>query len=79
MLNVLPDDLWLKLRKGTTIWEALKKTDVELESDCGGLGKCGKCKIRVISSVRPPVSEEKELLDPEENQKGPCCPYRGIG
>ncbi len=70
MLNVLPDDLWLKLRKGTTIWEALQKTDVELESDCGGLGKCGKCKIRVISSVRPPVAEEKELLDPEELKNG---------
>ena len=70
MLNVLPDDLWLKLRKGTTIWEALKKTGVELESDCGGLGKCGKCKIRVISSVRPPVAEEKELLDPEELKNG---------
>lgn len=70
MLNVLPDDLWFKLRKGTTIWEALEKTDVEIESDCGGLGKCGKCKIRVISSVRLPVSEEKELLDPEELKNG---------
>jgi len=70
LLNVLPDDLWLKLRKGTTIWEALKKTDVALESDCAGLGKCGKCKIRVISSVRPPVAEEKELLDPEELKNG---------
>jgi len=70
MLNVLPDDLWLKVRKGTTIWEALQKTDVELESDCGGLGKCGKCKMRVISSVRPPVAEEKELLEPEELRNG---------
>ncbi|MGD9334997.1 MAG: ASKHA domain-containing protein [Desulfobacterales bacterium] len=70
LLNVLPDDLWLKLRRGTTIWKALKKTDVALESDCGGLGKCGKCKIRVISSVRPPVAEEKELLDPEELENG---------
>jgi uncharacterized 2Fe-2S/4Fe-4S cluster protein (DUF4445 family) len=70
LLNVLPDDLWLKLRKGTTIWEALKKTDVALESDCGGLGKCGKCKIRVISSVRPPVAEEKELLESEELKNG---------
>ena len=70
MLNVLPDDLWLKLRRGTTIWEALQNTHVALESDCGGLGKCGKCKIRVISSVRPPVAEEKELLDSEELKNG---------
>ncbi|MFO7970942.1 MAG: ASKHA domain-containing protein [Desulfobacterales bacterium] len=70
MLNVLPEDLWLKVRKGTTVWEALEKTDVELEGDCGGMGKCGKCKIRAISSVRPPVEEEKELLDPEELKNG---------
>jgi uncharacterized 2Fe-2S/4Fe-4S cluster protein (DUF4445 family) len=69
-LNVLPHDLWLKLRRGTNLWEALQKTDVNLESDCGGLGKCGKCKIRVISSVRPPVEEEKKLLDPKELKNG---------
>jgi uncharacterized 2Fe-2S/4Fe-4S cluster protein (DUF4445 family) len=69
-LNVLPDDLWLKVRRGKTIWEALLKEDVELAGDCGGLGKCGKCKIRVISSIGKPTKEEKELLDEEELKQG---------
>jgi uncharacterized 2Fe-2S/4Fe-4S cluster protein (DUF4445 family) len=69
-LNVLPDDLWLKVRRGKTIWEALLEEDVELEGDCGGLGKCGKCKIRVISSIGKPTEEERELLDEEELKQG---------
>ena len=69
-LNVLPDDLWLRIPKGESIWEALQNTDVELESDCGGLGTCGKCKIKVLSEIDPPSIEEKELLDEKEVSQG---------
>lgn len=69
-LNVLPDDLWLKVRQGDTVWEALRDTNVDLEGDCGGLGKCGKCKIRVLSSIGPPTEREQELLDEEELSQG---------
>ena len=69
-LNVLPDDLWLKVRQGNTVWEALQNTEVELEGDCGGLGKCGKCKIKVVSSIGPPSEQEEELLDEDELEQG---------
>ena len=69
-LNVLPDDLWIKLPEGETIWEALQNTNVELGGDCGGLGKCGKCKIKVLSEIDPPTTEEEELLDSIELQQG---------
>ena len=69
-LNVLPADIWLKVKRGITLWEALQKTDVELEGECGGLGKCGKCKIRVITAIGPPTAETAELLTPEELEKG---------
>jgi uncharacterized 2Fe-2S/4Fe-4S cluster protein (DUF4445 family) len=69
-LKVLPEDLWLKVRRGKTIFEALQKTDVELEGDCGGLGKCGKCKVKVLSSIGPPSMEGKELLKEEEIRQG---------
>ncbi|MCG6917343.1 MAG: ASKHA domain-containing protein [Deltaproteobacteria bacterium] len=69
-LKVLPEDLWLKVRRGKTIYEALQKTDVELEGDCGGLGKCGKCKVKVLSSLGPPSMEGKELLGEDEIRQG---------
>jgi uncharacterized 2Fe-2S/4Fe-4S cluster protein (DUF4445 family) len=69
-LNVLPDDLWLKVREGETISEALENENVELAGDCGGLGKCGKCKVKVLSSVGPPTEAEERLLDEDELQQG---------
>jgi ferredoxin len=69
-LNVLPDDLWLRIPKGESVWEALQSTDVELESDCGGLGTCGKCKIKVLSEIDPPSLQERELLDEQELRQG---------
>jgi uncharacterized 2Fe-2S/4Fe-4S cluster protein (DUF4445 family) len=69
-LNVSPDDLWLNVRQGETVWKALQKTDVELEGECGGLGKCGKCRIKVLSSIDPPSKAGKELLDEEELKQG---------
>jgi len=53
-----------------TIKEALEHTDVGLESECGGLGKCGKCKVRVLTSTGPPSKEARELLDEDELREG---------
>ncbi|MCL0037169.1 2Fe-2S iron-sulfur cluster-binding protein [Dehalococcoidia bacterium] len=69
-MNVLPDDLWLEVNRGQTVWEALQNEDVELEGDCGGLGKCGKCKVRILSSTGPPSQESVELLDEDELKGG---------
>jgi len=69
-LNVLPDDIWIKVRRGNTVWKALQNTEIQLDGDCGGLGKCGKCKIRVITPIGEPTGETTELLDPGELEQG---------
>ncbi|MDY7019520.1 MAG: ASKHA domain-containing protein [Chloroflexota bacterium] len=69
-LNVLPDDLWLEVCQGETVFKALQNTDIKLNGECGGLGKCGKCKIKVLSSIGPPSKVERELLDEKELAKG---------
>jgi len=69
-LKVSPDDLWLRLRRGETVRKALQEAGVELEGECGGLGKCGKCKVKVLSSIGPPAREEREFLDEEELKQG---------
>ncbi len=69
-LYVLPGELWLRVRKGETVWKALREANVELEGDCDGLGKCGKCRIKVLSSIGDPSKREEELLDEEELRQG---------
>jgi uncharacterized 2Fe-2S/4Fe-4S cluster protein (DUF4445 family) len=69
-VKVLPEGLRLKVRWGTTIMEALQEVDVRVEGDCGGLGKCGRCRVRVLSEMRPPSEEENELLGEDEIEEG---------
>ncbi|MFH1489039.1 MAG: ASKHA domain-containing protein [Pseudomonadota bacterium] len=69
-MNILPYGIWLRVRRGVTVWEALKKTDIELEGDCGGLGTCGKCKIRVITAIGPPSPEAREHFGSDELERG---------
>lgn len=69
-LNVLPKDLWVKARRGQTVWEVLSSAGIDSRGDCDGLGKCGKCKIKVLSAIGPPAKETLALLSAEEIGQG---------
>ena len=69
-ITVLPDGLKLEAPRGETILEALQKADLRIDGECGGLGKCGTCKVKVLSATKPLSREEKELLDEAEIEQG---------
>jgi len=41
-----------------------------LAGECGGSGRCAKCKVKVLSEIEEPSDEEKELLSDEELEQG---------
>jgi uncharacterized 2Fe-2S/4Fe-4S cluster protein (DUF4445 family) len=69
-LNVLPEDIWVQVKPGVTVYEALQETNLDLDSECGGVGTCGKCKVRVITPIGPPDQQEKKQLTPAELESG---------
>jgi len=69
-LHVLPDDSWFHVPRGETVWDALQSSDVELAGQCNGLGRCGKCRIKVLSEKEEPSDEEKAFLDDDELEQG---------
>lgn len=69
-LSVIPDGLWLHVPRGISLWEALRETNVHLEGDCGGLGRCGKCRVKVVSALGPPTEDERALLSATELSEG---------
>ncbi len=69
-LHVFPKDFWVPADRGVSVLDALRDANVDLDGDCGGVGKCGKCKIKILSVVRPPTKIEKALLDEEEIREG---------
>ena len=69
-LNVLPNNLWLNIPAGDTVFDALKNHDVDLKSECNGLGKCGKCKVRILSSIEEISQDERNFISQEEIDQG---------
>jgi uncharacterized 2Fe-2S/4Fe-4S cluster protein (DUF4445 family) len=47
---------------GTTLHEAAAEAGVALSAPCGGLGRCGSCRVRVSGDVRSPGAHELETL-----------------
>ncbi len=69
--------------KGSTLLKVLQEVGLPIRSDCGGKGKCGKCRIVLTpsDSVAGPTSCELELLQKEDLERGvrlACqCEIRG--
>ncbi len=53
-LRVLPDDRTIAVEPGETLITALASAGILLRADCGGNGRCGKCRV----SIRTDQSEK---------------------
>ncbi|MBW2142512.1 MAG: 2Fe-2S iron-sulfur cluster binding domain-containing protein, partial [Deltaproteobacteria bacterium] len=69
-ITFLPDKKNIKVKKGTTILEALESVEININTPCGGKGICGKCKILINKGITTVTPIEEELLSGEEIKKG---------
>ncbi len=54
-----------------TILEAAQQAGVEILALCGGMGACGRCRVKVQGAGLPPLSKlEQDLLSDEEKAAG---------
>lgn len=71
---------YLDVEKGANLMEALIAAGIMLRSDCGGRGRCGKCRVRFESPgfnrVSAPDEQERNVLGDDDLQSGlrlSCC------
>ncbi|GAK54879.1 ferredoxin [Candidatus Vecturithrix granuli] len=56
---------------GVTVLEAAQQAGLSLASACGGVGRCGQCRISILSgSVSAPTAEEQMLLTETDMRNG---------
>jgi len=63
----------LYVSKDSSIYELLTEINIPIRSICGGLGKCGKCKIFIQKGyeyLNTPTNTEKNIIDETEIQNG---------
>jgi uncharacterized 2Fe-2S/4Fe-4S cluster protein (DUF4445 family) len=57
-----PEGVEVDVRPGATIHEAAAEAGVLLEAPCGGLGRCGSCRVRGAGGLRSPGATESAAL-----------------
>lgn len=53
-----------------SLLEILKNKGIYISADCGGLGMCGKCKVRYISKPTVPTDSDKNVMSSERLDLG---------
>jgi uncharacterized 2Fe-2S/4Fe-4S cluster protein (DUF4445 family) len=66
---------------GSLLLDASRRASVGVDAPCGGIGRCGRCRIVVAGSVSPLTDDERVLLTEEDIAAGIrlACRARATG
>ncbi|WP_027363906.1 ASKHA domain-containing protein [Desulfotruncus alcoholivorax] len=65
-----PGGLEVKVQPGNTIMEALESAGISADFPCGGRGKCGKCRVKILAGAEEPTAIERDILEAQELAEG---------
>ncbi len=70
-VRLLPHNITVRAAKGASILDVAREAAVEMDSNCNGLGTCGKCLVRHLEGiVEEPHPDEARLLNQESLAQG---------
>ena len=70
-ITFLPDEQTIEVEAGTSILHAARLAGVQIDAPCAERGRCGKCRVRIVSGeVSSLTEEETTLLKADEIAKG---------
>jgi uncharacterized 2Fe-2S/4Fe-4S cluster protein (DUF4445 family) len=69
-LRIQPFRMVLNAPKGVNLLSALAPAGIHLRSDCGGVGRCGKCKVLCHGGLTAPNQSEMKIISSKELEKG---------
>lgn len=61
-VNFQPDGIEINVPAGTLISKAATAAGIPIEAPCGGIGVCGKCRVKVSGSVSEPDHTQIQIL-----------------
>lgn len=76
-IKFLPLGKEIHASAGDNLLQAAEKAGILIDASCAGIGKCGKCKVKIISDHNFPITTiEQNLLSPfelENHYRLACC------
>jgi uncharacterized 2Fe-2S/4Fe-4S cluster protein (DUF4445 family) len=69
-VRFLPEDRTVDLDAPTDVFCAAAACGILLEQPCGGMTRCGRCRVRIVGGAAAPSDADREVLDPAELADG---------
>ncbi len=69
-VTIQPQGRSLYLLPGTKVIEAVAGVGIAIDTPCGGVGTCGKCKVRITDGAGPANETEKKFFSEAEIKDG---------
>lgn len=66
----LPENREVEVPEGSALMEVMNDAGFEHDFPCGGMGKCGKCRVKITKGIMPPTVREQEILEAPEIDEG---------
>ena len=60
----------VRVLEGTTLIKAIRDGGIDFDFPCGGVGKCGKCKVRILEGEVKSNDLENKFLNEDEKKQG---------
>lgn len=65
-----PGNLALEAAEGSTVMEIMNGSGIDFDFPCGGAGKCGKCRVKILQGAGRPTARELQMLGENELNDG---------
>ncbi|MCW3490012.1 ASKHA domain-containing protein [Dethiobacter alkaliphilus] len=67
---IFPEGIKVEAVEGSTLKDILHEAGVNFDFPCGGTGKCGKCRVRIVSGGNALGKQEESLMHPADLADG---------
>ena len=67
-IRFLPDGRSIEVPPGYNLRQAILDSGLDIDSSCGGVGTCGRCKVKVVKGDTG--SKKTKYISPDEKKKG---------
>ena len=65
-----PGAVEVMVPQGTSLMDGMNEAGIDCDFSCGGMGKCGKCRVRILKGASGATTDERKLLTKEEIESG---------
>jgi uncharacterized 2Fe-2S/4Fe-4S cluster protein (DUF4445 family) len=69
-VTIMPEGARRSAKTGTPLSDVVRGGDILVNLPCGGEGRCGRCRVRVLDGTAPPTPEDHKYIPKSEIEQG---------